>query len=166
MGIVNDDQLEHGELDGYRLLVLPNPGGLSSTQARAVTAFTLNGGTVVENNPLWPWSDPDAGDTAAAAFRNAIGTHVKAAPLRVNGGPAGRYAVAYPTSKRLVVAVTNDFSWVQIRWTADEINAAPPAATGVRVTWRKGQGLLEPTSRLRLRAVEAISGKRLSVEIE
>ena len=39
VGIVNDDQLEHGELDGYRLLVLPNPGRLSSAQLRAVTAF-------------------------------------------------------------------------------------------------------------------------------
>jgi hypothetical protein len=164
VGIVNDDQLEHGELDGYRLLVLPNPGGLSPTQLRAVTAFRLNGGTVIENNPLWPWSDPNAGDAAAAAFRNAVGAHVKAAPLRVSGGPTGRYAVAYHTSKRLAVAVTNDFSWVQIRWTANEINAAPPPATGVRVTWRKGQGLLEPTNRLRLRAVEAISGKRLNVE--
>ena len=95
VGIVNDQQLEHGELDGYRLLVLPNPNGLSHGQQLAVTAFKTNGGTVIENDPAWPWSDPNAGDAAAAAFRAALGRHIKAAPLRVTGGPTGRYAVAY-----------------------------------------------------------------------
>ena len=95
VGIVNDHQLAHGELDGYRVLVLPKPNGLTHGQQLAVTAFRASGGTVIENDPAWPWSDPNAGDAAADAFRAALGGHLKAAPLRVTGGPTGRYAVAY-----------------------------------------------------------------------
>ena len=167
VGIVNDQQLEHGELDGYRLLVLPNPNELNVAQRRAIVAFRKRGGAVVENDPAWPWSDPNEGDAAAAAFRAAVAGYIKAAPLRVTGGPMGRYAVAYYSPERLVVAVTNDFSWVQIHWAADAVNAKAPAAAGVRVAWRKVRGFLQgPDSlgRLPLRAVEAISGKTLSIE--
>jgi hypothetical protein len=165
VGIVNDDQLEHGGLNGYRLVVLPNPNELSTGQAHAVAQFRLNGGSVIENNPAWPWSDPNSGEAAATAFRTVIQGHTRAAPVRVTGGPKGRYGVAYHSNGRLVVAVTNDFSWVQIRWTANTINPAPPAATGVRVTWRKGQGLPQvPNPPGQLRAVEAITGRELSVE--
>jgi hypothetical protein len=65
-----------------------------------------------------------------------------------------------------VVAVTNDFSWVQIRWDEGEINERAPAAEGVRVTWRSGHGLpqtLWPLPFPRLRAVEAITGITLTV---
>ncbi len=165
VGIVNDQQLEHGELDGYRVLVLPNPNELSHGQQLAVTAFRTNGGTVIENDPAWPWSDPNEGDAAAAAFRAALERHIKAAPLRVTGGPTGRYAVAHHSPERLVVAVTNDFSWVQIEWEDDAVSAAAPPASGVRVTWRKGEGLLQGPNRFgRLHAVEAITGQTLSIE--
>ena len=49
-----------------------------------------------------------------AALRSVLAPHVPAAPVRVVGGPSGRYSVAYANPSRLAVAVTNDFSWVQI----------------------------------------------------
>jgi hypothetical protein len=165
VGVVNDQQLEQGELDGYRLLVLPNPHELTPAQQQAVAVFTAHGGAVIENDPAWAWGDPAGNDAAAAAFRAALGPHVNAVPVRVTGGPTGRYAVSYRRGGRLVVAVTNDFSWVQIRWEKGEENPAAPAAKGVRVTWRKGHGLPQARGRLRrLRAVEAITGKELRVE--
>ena len=165
VGIVNDQQLEHGELADYRVLVLPDSAHLNHAQQLAITAFRTHGGAVIENKRAWQWSDPSGHDAAAAAFRATIGAHIKAAPLRVIGGPPGRYAVAYHSRNRLVVAVTNDFSWVQIRWKPDTIKPAAPPAAGVRVTWRKDQGLLQGTDRVvPLRAIEAITGKTLRVE--
>jgi len=129
---------------------------------------------VIENNPAWPWSDPGRRHEAAAAFRFAIGrSGLATAPLRVTGGPAGRYAVSYLDRKagRLVVAVTNDFSWVQITDLANvppAINPPAPPVEGVSVTWRTGHGLPE-FPRLwpffyRLRVIEAIKGTPLNVE--
>ena len=174
VGIVNDDQLERGELDGYHLLVLPNADELTRAQEWAVAAFKALGGVVIENNPAWPWSDPGRRHEAAAAFRFAIGrSGLATAPLRVTGGPAGRYAVSYLDRKagRLVVAVTNDFSWVQITDLANvppAINPPAPPVEGVSVTWRTGHGLPE-FPRLwpffyRLRVIEAIKGTPLNVE--
>ncbi len=64
----------------------------------------------------------------------------------------------------MVVAVTNDFSWVQIDWKDGEVNAPSPAAMRVRVTWRKGHRLPETPPSGRLRAVEVISGQELTIE--
>ena len=161
VGIVTDQQLEEGALDDYQLLVLPNPDELTASQQQAVNAFTRRGGTVIGNDPTWPWSDPTHGAAADAAFSNLVRRHLTVAPVRVIGGPAGRYGVAYRTSTRLVVAVTNDFSWVQIRWTPGTINPAPPAAVGVRIKWRNPHRF---PGGLQLRAVEALSGKTLDIE--
>ena len=82
----------------------------------------------------------------------------------MSGGPKGRYGVAYSTPARLVVAVTNDFSWVQIRWTPNTINSAPQRAVGVGVTWRKASRLPQVPGRGQLRAIEAITGRTLTIE--
>jgi hypothetical protein len=172
IGIVNDDQLEQGELDGYRLLVLPNPDELTGPQQQAVATFKARRGAVIENDPAWRWSDPDSRPAAAAAFRAAIRPGVATAPARVTGGPTGRYAVSYRKHGRLVVAVTNDFSWVQITSQEDGlppvINPPAPPAEGVQVTWRTGHGLPQlpgPWPRFqRLRAVETITATTLKVE--
>jgi hypothetical protein len=170
VGVVNDHQLGRGDLAGYRLLVLPAPGELTAGQRKAVAAFVAGGGVVVENDPAWPWSDAARRDTAFAAFRAAIRAHLSAAPLRVALGRPGRYAVAYRGAGRLVVAVTNDFGWVQITSRNDvppDVNEPAPPAAGVRVMWRKGHGLPETWDGLpvpRLRAIEAVSGTTLAVE--
>jgi hypothetical protein len=173
VGIVNDQQLERGALDGYRLLVLPTsrPDDLTDAQQRAVDAFEAGRGVVIRNNPAWPWSDPDQSDAAAAAFRAAIRPHVAAAPVHVTGGPTGEYAVSYRGRGRLVVAVSNDFSWVQITEPGQippMINPPAPPATGVQISWRKGHGLPQIPGRSArphlLEATEVISGETLSVE--
>jgi hypothetical protein len=144
IGVVNDEQLEEGELDGYSLLVLPNPNELTPGQADTVAAFTARQGTVIENNPAWAWSDPAASDAAAAAFRAVLRPYLATAPVQVTAGPAGRYAASYRKPGRLLVAVTNDFSWVQFSTLfkpieQKDVNSPPPEATGVQVTWRAGQ---------------------------
>ena len=168
VGVVNDRQLERNELASYRLLVLPAPDDLTPAQRRTVLAFRAAGGAVIENQSAWPWSEPGGTQAAAASFRSALSPYVRTAPLRVTGGPPGRYAVAYRHDDRLVVAVTNDFSWVQIDWTPGEENPAAPAADGVQVAWRTNQGLPQtpfpPPLPPRLRAIEAITRKALEVE--
>jgi hypothetical protein len=173
VGIVDDDHLEYGGLDGYRLLVLPNPGELTGAQRQAVAAFAAAGGIVIENDPAWPWSAPAGTDAAAAALRAALEPHVASAPVSVIGHPASGYAVSYRHRNRLIVAVTNDFSWVQIQTVnkpvpRDKINPPAPRARGVQVTWRKGHGLPERkgthSQGRRLRAIDAVSGASLAVE--
>jgi hypothetical protein len=170
VGIVNDHQLQRGELAGYHLLVLPDPGMLTAAQQQAVATFAGSGGVVVENDPDWDWSDPSKQDAAFAAFRAVILPHIGTTPVRVTGGPEGRYAVAYRSGGRLVVAVTNDFDWVQItkrNKPASPVNSAAPPANDVRVSWRKGHGLPErwgPLPFPRLRAFEAVSRTRLVVQ--
>jgi hypothetical protein len=138
VGIVNDGQLARGELVGYRLLILPNPNELTFAQEQQVGAFRARGGGVIANDPSWAWSDPAGTAQAAAAFRATLTPHLGAAPVQVTGGPAGRYAVSYRKPGRLIVAVTNDFGWVQfstIDNPPDETNPKPPRAEGVQVTW-------------------------------
>ena len=170
VGIVNDEQLAGDELAGYRVLFLPDPDGLSVAQQQAKEGFLGRGGVVVENNPAWGWSDPLTREAAFASFRAAILLQSTSAPVRVMGRPQKSYGVSYRSGGRLVVAVTNDFSWIQIT----NANTGTPNvavdkaldATGVRVTWRKGQGLPEswgPFPFPRLRAFEAVEQKWLPV---
>jgi hypothetical protein len=169
VGVVNDYQLERGELAGYRVLVLP-VSKLTPGQQQAVAAFRSRGGIVIENDPDWGWSDPDTRGAAFAAFRAALGNRGAAPPLRVTGAPRRCYSVAYLSRGQLVVAVTNDFSWVQItkrRNVPDHVNEPAPPVAGVQVTWRKGYGLPETWDWFpfpRLRAFEAVSGRALTVD--
>jgi hypothetical protein len=173
VGIVNDHQLEHRGLAGYRVLVLPDPSTLTAGQKQTVAAFAASGGTVIENDPAWAWADPAGQDAAFAAFRARISSKLAAtAPVRVTGVLPGRYAVSYRNDGRLVVAVTNDFEWVQITKRGDvlsdaETNDPAGSVAGVRVMWRKGHGLPETWDGVpfpRLRAVEAVKGITLPIE--
>jgi hypothetical protein len=143
VGVVNDHQLEQGELTGYRLLILPNPDELTPGQTRNVAAFKAHG-AVIENDPAWAWSDPAGTDAAAGAFRTALKPHLGTAPLQVTHGQAGRYAVSYRKPGWLIVAITNDFSWVQfstINHPPKTTNPQPPSVEGAQVAWRSGHRL-------------------------
>src|SRR4029450_13973758 len=87
---------------------------LSPAQEQAVKRFAAAGGVVIETDRRLDWSTPVGRTAAFAALRAAFRPHVPPAPLRVSGGPGGRYGIAYRSGSRLVVAVTNDFSFVQI----------------------------------------------------
>jgi hypothetical protein len=158
VGVVNDDQLEHGQLAGYRLLVLPNPNELTDGQRRQAEAFARRGGVKIASD-RWPWSDPSHTAAAAAAFRAALAPHRQTAPVAVTGGPPGRYAVAYRKPGRLVVAVTNKFGWVQNTIPmkpGDPVNDKPEPARGVRIVWGPAGPVTD------LRALEAVTNRVLT----
>ncbi len=169
VGIVNDHQLERGALAGYRVLVLPTED-LTPAQQQAVTAFRTRGGIVLKNDPAWGWADPGTRDAAFAGFRRALQQRLAAPPLYVPGKPDGCYSVAYLSGGRLVVAVTNDFRWVQItnrRNVPNVVNDPAPSVSGVEASWRKGHGLPETWDWLpfpRLRAFDAVTGRKLTVD--
>jgi hypothetical protein len=165
VGAVNDQQLEQGELAGYRVLFLPDPGALTAGQQQAVSAFAAGGGIVIKDDPAWEWSSAAGNPGAMAAFRSVLAPYVPAAPVRVVGGPSGRYSVAYANPTRLVVALTNDFSWVQITnaetGSPDVINPPAPLARRVQVTWRGNA--LQPGSGQAYQAIEAVTSTPLVV---
>ena len=143
VGLVNDFQLAAGELDGYRLLFLSGFEDLSRAQKREVRKFLARGGKVVVNRPEWKWSDPLGNDGAAAAFREVVERTQKAVPTKVQvvGGVERMHSVAYrgKGENKLVVAVTNDFSWVQTQTVLnipDVVNPAPPSVNGATVIVR------------------------------
>ena len=114
IGVVNDDQLAAGALDGLKLLVLPNPDELSDEQAARVKAFAVAGGTVLNMSPDWSWSEPGQSPAAASAFQAALGTTLDASPVQVKGGPEQMHAVSYRAEPhRVLVAITNEFTSVQ-----------------------------------------------------
>jgi hypothetical protein len=81
-----------------------------------------------------------------------------------------RQQAAVTAPNRLVVALANDFSWVQLvkrnRPNPDRaINPPAPAVpAGVRVAWSGGLGLPEVRDGHTLRASEAVSGASLPIE--
>jgi hypothetical protein len=168
---IDDDQLERGELTGYRLLVLPNPNELTPAQQDAITAFKAHGGVVIENDPAWAWSDPSGTDAAAAAFRAAVHPYLHSAPVTVTGGPPGRYAVSYRKPGQLLVALTNDFGWIQFETASkpiprDQISQQPPPVEGVQITWKAGPEppqATEVVNRLALPVLEINGGHRVDL---
>jgi hypothetical protein len=84
--VVNDHQLERGELAGYRLLVVPDRNELTVVQRQAVETFAARGGAVIENDRGWNWRNPEGRETAFAGLRALLRPHVIGAPLRVSGG--------------------------------------------------------------------------------
>lgn len=99
VGVVTDHQLENGDLEGYRLLVLPESGELSAGMTAAVDSFVETGGTVL--SPANGWTR----DLARLAAE---------APIRSLGGPEALHAVPHvsPAADRILVALVDDFSWV------------------------------------------------------
>jgi hypothetical protein len=171
VGVVNDQQLAAGHLAGYGLIVLPNSDELTVPQLQKVEAFQAGGGIVINNDPAWGWSNPSTTDTAAAALQAIIEPHTATAPVEVTGGPAGSYAVSYRNRRRLVVAVTNDFNWVQItrpNKLPKVVKSPAPPASDVTVTWRAAHGLPprhpRPGDVHRLRGIEAVGGSTLAVD--
>lgn len=133
VGLINDYQLEKNQLEGYRVLFLPNPDELTRAQKNAIRLFVARGGILIKNNPEWLWSDPLKTAEAARAFRLGLSNLIEClgAPVQVISSARKMHGVAYEDSRkrRLVVAVTNDYSWVQ--WLAsgevlDPADTNPP----------------------------------------
>ena len=173
VGIVNDCQLENDQLDGYRLLFLSNRNELSPNQQQAVERFECRGGVLIENDSAWPWSNPERTDEARGALRAEVEEYLADALVQVVGGPEKMHAVAFFGGRtdegrddgRLVVAVANDFSFVQTK-SRRSISPAPSAVSAVEVVWRIGHGLPEARSQGHpLRVFDAVSGQTLQAEV-
>ncbi|MBN1342173.1 MAG: hypothetical protein JXQ73_05815 [Phycisphaerae bacterium] len=164
-GIVTDSQLEEGRLQGAKVLVLPAPDMLTEPMRKVVSDFKSSGGLVVENDPAWQWHDANGGqERAVDAFGRRIEPEAKLAPVRVSGGPERMHAVSFvnPSSNRLTVALTNDFSWVQTGRARSKSGkpetpaAAPPPCAGVRV-WLCGRAVPRKVQ-------EVVSGRSLTAK--
>jgi len=162
VGVVTDSQLEEGLLDGYQVLFLPAPDALTPAMQNVVARFEAHGGLVVKQRPEWLWHDPAGGhEQAGAAFLASLKSAAAPAPLRVAGGPEKLHAVGLrrPGSRALVVAMANDFSWVQTGRRHDESSpSAPPPCRDVTIA--------VPESSRPAKATEAVSGASLPVRLE
>ena len=167
VGIVNDYQLENGQLDGYKLLFLPNLDELTPSQRQSVEQFEANGGVVIKNDKNWTWSVPSKTTQASNNFRQVLQSYLDTAPVRVTEGSKGIHAVAFERqdSGRLVLAVTNDFTWIQLkkhkgmrsRHQLTSINSPPSPISGVEVEIK--------TSQVPSKVFEVISGQLLKPEV-
>lgn len=178
VGVVNDSQLQQGNLEEYSLLFLPNGDELTSKQNLMVDEFVNKGGVVIENNPSWPWSDPNRNQEAVAALQSVLDALPLEPAIEVLGGPEKMHAVAFRYDRkgendasRMIIAIVNDFSWVQLTSVenpipAPEVNPpAPPVESGVEVIWRRGYDLPGiPGPGEELRVFEAISNQFLTAE--
>jgi len=114
VGIVHDNQLAEGALDGYRLLVLPTTRDLTDEMRSAERAFRERGGIVIAPGQEWAWHDPGGSARTRDVFSARIQPLALMAPVQVMGGPEKMHAVSFtdPDGERLLVALVNDFSWV------------------------------------------------------
>ncbi len=157
--MVNDTQLETGDLAGYKLLFLPNPDELTTDQKKTVTRFKRSGGVVIANNSSWAWGSILQPNKAQEALRAVVQPYMSAAPIRVSVGPIKMHSVAFqdPAKSQFIIAVTNDFSWVDdSKYSNGEPNPTPPPVTDAVVAIR--------TNRQLTQATEVISGQSLTLE--
>lgn len=119
VGIVNDSQFTPEGLRGYQVLYVWDRSALSPAQATVVGQFEKSGGTVVTDPAPGRWSATESNATAVTAMAGLAARHRSTAPVSVTGSPTGMRAIAYSQHPgegvtRLVVAVVNDFSHVQL----------------------------------------------------
>lgn len=165
VGIVNDKQLEDGDLTGYKVLFVPNPTELTVGQAAELNTFVTNGGVVIENDPLWDWASITGRPAALSDVADEIDLHISGAPVQVTNRPSHSYATAFtrPADGGFLVAVTNDLEWIQTtsegRILPGNINAPAASASGVIIDWTTSGGFphLDPVAR------EVISNTSLTV---
>ena len=112
VGVVNDRQLDLGELDGYRVLFLATPDELTPRQSAAVRQFRARGGVVIEQSDAWKWDRPNG--AAPAPFITRLVGQQGSAPVRFAAPIDNVHAVTYTdAANRTLVAVAKDFSWVE-----------------------------------------------------
>jgi hypothetical protein len=162
VGIVNDYQLQKGQLDGYKVLFLPNPDELTPEQKNVIDEFKKKGGIVLKNNPEWDWSNPDKLETAKTAFKEVIQKYKASSPIEVNGSMNNLHVVPYikQAKDEMIVCITQNFDWVQISGAIttneEKINEPPTSVHDVKVTIY--------TKQAPKKVFDAVSGKQLTVQ--
>lgn len=168
-GVVTDEQLRRGALDGYDLIFLPAPAELTDEQLSSVRAFEEAGGTVMEHDALLAWGDAARTPANMASLARAFEAHLEGAPVRVEGGPPGLHAVPHVApeeegKRRLTVALLDDFSWT-LRDDAGPVGRdAPNAQEAVDIVVRPHRGTTEESlPEGDVSARDALSGEEVPV---
>ena len=138
--IINDFQLEQG-LQGYKILYLPMPMELTLKQRNSVNNFVANGGILLTNQMNWDWSNPSTFSMTELEFSKIVKRLVTCSNPKVEIRSARQkfHVVSYQNSSnsRLVVAMVNDFSFVQKHprngSLVPNINSVPPSVNDVEV---------------------------------
>ena len=172
VSVINDDILANGIPEGFRVLYLPNTSSLSTVQLANIDAFRNRGGIVVVNDGLTPWGQ-------AASYRLGVNQIVSSigsipTPIAFLGLPPHVYAVAHaqtnPNSDhRIVLAITNDFTFVQGSTIFEPIPAElvnptpPPVPAGIRAVLKLADWPQLTAPHSEPIAVDAITLERLPI---
>jgi len=114
---ITDWQLEAGQLDGYKILVLPHPDNLTAAQQKQVAKFKAAGGIVMEIGPNTKFHDPKQHDQCVKKFLEQYQQLTPVAPIKVTGGPEDLHAVAWEKRDKstTTLCLLNDFDWFSTR---------------------------------------------------
>ncbi|MHC4799224.1 MAG: hypothetical protein ACYTF1_21520, partial [Planctomycetota bacterium] len=160
---VNDWQLEAGQLDGYKVLVLPHPKHLNASQQQQVAKFKNAGGVVISIRPDARFHDPEQHDYWVKKLLEQYRLLVPESPIEVAGGPEDLHAVIW--NKRdgsaTTVCLLNQFRWFSLHGRhrkkakdhPEMFSTPPPPAKNVAVTLR--------SERTPKKVFEAVTGKVL-----
>lgn len=173
VSVINDRQLTDGLDDDYQVLLVPNPTELTSEQRRSVADFVAQGGRVVENQSTWDWTTEAGYNSAVEEVQQQLLNASLRPPVEVLGLPEFAHSTSYQRSgtdgtDRIVVAVVNDFTFVQSSTIFDpiaegDVQPAPadiPAGVRIVIQWDSHFSELDPHA---LVAFDAISESFLPV---
>lgn len=119
VGVVNDSQLTVDGLQGYQVLYVWDRSAVTQNQATVINQFENSGGTVIEAPAGGQWATLEGNGHAGNAMYAVAAGYRATSPVSVTGSPGGMRAIAYSQRPgegvvRLVIAIVNDFSHVQL----------------------------------------------------
>ncbi|HSJ09660.1 MAG TPA: hypothetical protein VK928_07080 [Longimicrobiales bacterium] len=167
VGTLDDAQLAAGATEGVGLIFVADAGSLDARQRSALDAFRGGGGKVIEQRAEWRWAEDGAG--AALAFTRAVTPLLDGSPVRVRCGSGQSFGGAFWNAdrSRLVVSVSNSFSWVRLIGVDGEREVADMARLPELAGLRASAPLQDVRVTVRgprrpQRIVEAVSGTELT----
>lgn len=162
VGIVTDSQVEDGLLNDYKILFLPDKGGFTDKMRSEVKRFEQQGGIVIEQQSDWIWYDRKKKARAESAFMAMLSSAINSSRIQVIGGTEKMHTTAFAnrSSKKIVVLLCNDFSWLQTGERQLEKSTAfiPQPCSGVKCVLHMNTNVKE--------AVNILNGERLIVRKE
>jgi Hypothetical glycosyl hydrolase 6 len=111
-GIVFDRNLDAENLNGVKVLYVPNPDALSDRQNSAIRTFERAGGKVIRQKPGWDWAGESADGTTNQQFLRTV-TAAATPPIEVTGGPRDMITGFFTKGGDTIVTIAGDGSWVK-----------------------------------------------------
>jgi hypothetical protein len=160
---VSDAQLEAGQLEGYKVLVLPTPKELTAAQQKAVEQFR---GAVIEMDANIYFDNPNEHDQQVKAFLAHVRGAASQPPIEVTGGPAKMHAVAWKktSGEATVINLVNDFSWVSFEGRRGKSMKDSPNLIRKPTAPARGAAAILRTNQTPKKVFEAVSGTTLTPE--